>query len=92
MPAHGFWQPIETGPKQGTEVLLNYEGSVHEGRYMMKGRDPYQQEGWYWSGFGGGTMTIYNRPSGAVGPIYPSHWMPMPEPPGFAFDGETKHG
>ena len=84
------WQPIETGPKQGTEVLLSLDGCVHEGRYMMAGRDPYLAEGWYWAGFGGSTRTIYNHPSGAVGPIYPSHWMPVPEPPGSVPDAGVK--
>lgn len=63
------WQPIETGPKHGPDVLLSYDNCVHEGRYMMEARDRLP-DGWYWSG--------YNK---AVGPIFPTHWQDLPAPP-----------
>ena len=75
------WQPIETAPKHGPDLLLCDGSSVHEGRFMMAGRDPYSQEGWYWSGYGGGITTIHGHPSGAVGPLVIRHWMPLPAPP-----------
>jgi hypothetical protein len=70
------WQPIETAPKSGMDILLLY-GSVHEGRWHVASSAPDVQRkqkifehGWYWAGF-----------NGPVGPIFPTHWMPLPEPP-----------
>jgi hypothetical protein len=88
------WQPIKTAPKTGQDVLLflgHPGGTVHEGRYMMKGRDPIEPEGWYWAGFGGNLRTIHGHPFGGVGPIYPTHWMPLPEEPAFDPSDDCEH-
>ena len=66
------WQPIETAPRDGTDVLL-YEGGEYERIYMgfyantidRGGKKVYQfwdigSEPWNWE---------------------PTHWMPLPEPP-----------
>lgn len=63
------WLPIESAPKTGGDILLYFSDSVHEGRWMWESRDGLP-DGWYWSG--------YNK---AVGPISPTLWMRLPEPP-----------
>lgn len=62
------WQPIETAPKRG-DVLLWFDNCVHEGCWIRKQREFV--EGWYWAGYS-------ERPTG---PLYPTHWMPLPDPP-----------
>jgi hypothetical protein len=79
------WQPIETAPKDQTWILvwlpLKY---CEEGGTVLKTQwyvhwengkpNPYRQPEWWQhdmcGGFGG-----YN------GPLQPTHWMPLPEPP-----------
>ena len=83
-PAVPQWMPIEAAPKDGTEVLLSngtdvsaghwlhLEGGIHErrdleGRYIDQDEDE-GYDGWIdWSG--------------GMNPK-PSHWMPLPAPPG----------
>ena len=69
------WQPIETAPKDGTHILLARTDSewVCQGRYVC------DDKGWY---------ELNNDASDHWGgEIYPTHWMPLPEPPK---DGESK--
>ncbi len=62
------WQPIETAPKDGTDILL----AAHwRGERWLQGigrwRDERYQEntpGWGWTWYAS-----------------PSHWMPLPNPP-----------
>ena len=59
------WQPIETAPKDGTEILLwDKEFEAYAVGYFLK---PLAQ----WTAFPGGIMDD----------VSPSHWMPLPEPP-----------
>ena len=65
------WQPIETAPKDGTNILLvNRRGLMATGLWMagIRGR------GWF---LRGGTKpdTFFNDHHG------PTHWMPLPPPP-----------
>lgn len=61
------WQPIETAPKDGTDIVLYHRlwegyvrhGCCRDGVWIAE----CGKTGWY-----------------AVG-IPPSHWMPLPEPP-----------
>lgn len=74
------WQPIETAPKDGTEVLLLVKrragipwrqlvGHFMEGGHCIEDHPPID-EGWYfWTGLS------FDKPS------EPTHWMPLPEPP-----------
>lgn len=61
------WQPIETAPKDGTEVLGWLSRSIDE--------QPYVETMWYvpdaevWVGDYDGCRVL------------PTHWMPLPEPP-----------
>lgn len=65
----GEWQPIETAPKDGTELLLFSAGQIDCG---------------YWSTSvwvaSGGAWIIYESRSDTV-ELSPTHWMPLPEPP-----------
>ena len=61
------WQPIETAPMDGTEVLLfgdrfdsAYLCAFHDGEWKYAGRYPD-----CWDG----------------GIVNPTHWMPLPAPP-----------
>lgn len=61
------WQPIESAPTDGTCVLVAEGAAVGEARCYSEG------EGWYWAG---------NAPTDSWGGrVYPTHWMPLPEPP-----------
>lgn len=60
------WQPIETAPQDGTEVLLHCaEGDINVA---------YWDGTWWADTIEGGDVT--RRGSGE-----PTHWMPLPEPP-----------
>jgi hypothetical protein len=64
-PQFGQWQPIETAPKDGSDILL-YEvpaGKTHIG-YFSPVTDMSKKWGNHY-GYG----------------FDPSHWMPLPEPP-----------
>jgi hypothetical protein len=71
------WQPAETAPKDGTRVILFFpslKNKIQVGHYMQtetrdNGEITYQNEGWFFGGFG-----LHNS-------FVPSHWMPLPEPP-----------
>jgi hypothetical protein len=73
------WLPIETAPKDGTEILTvgNDSGAVIATKWLSPGpyvRTPrqnyYRDAGWYWASW-----------SEAVGPVSPTHWRPLPPPP-----------
>ena len=76
------WQPIETAPKDGTEVHGWRRGWAHPAPVYFISReylareydDPLRmEEGWYPScGF------IFDLPEVT---LEPTHWMPLPEPP-----------
>jgi len=64
------WQPIETAPKDGTQVLLHLsDGQATVAEYVMAT-----------DGFAGWEVAHTER-----GAIYlmirATHWMPLPEPP-----------
>ena len=67
------WQPIETAPRDGTEVLIvvphNGKGPVAG---VMLGYVCEDDGDWYDS----------SENARWAGPVYaPTHWMPLPEPP-----------
>lgn len=73
------WEPIETAPKDGREVLMiakraGVSGSFLVGHYMPGGHciedHPPIDAGWY---FWNGCMFDWTS--------NPTHWMPLPEPP-----------
>lgn len=61
------WQPIETAPKDGTEVLLAYPGGlVKSGKWTLFG-------GAYEDHWADGKRPRFGSD--------PTHWMPLPAPP-----------
>lgn len=72
------WQPIETAPKDGTEIL---------GFERMKTGDYFKVV--YWTldgddiyGNGGNPVPGWTAPDdGYVGGFSPTHWQPLPDPP-----------
>jgi hypothetical protein len=80
------WQPIETAPRDGSEVFAWMRGSLVPVAVYFVSReyleeeygDPYYMEaGWYYS---------LGYPFDDALPEYPlddylTHWMPLPDPP-----------
>lgn len=60
------WQPIESAPKDGVEVLAYFEDG---GCYVAACRDGVWIEG------------NYLNPKDAPELFTPTHWMPLPDPP-----------
>ncbi len=74
-PEFGVWQPIETAPKDGSEVLL-YLGPPWNG---------IEKAAWYvhwgnWQAGGIPSDTARDELYG-IGAAVPTHWMPLPPPP-----------
>ena len=78
------WQPIETAPKDGTEILLHGAGRTTYGQWAAPSKTPhlhYQdgfapEEVWeefdpYWASWDGGFTDEHP----------PTHWRPLPPPP-----------
>ena len=68
------WQPIDTAPKDGTDILLFRSGAVHRGRWEKQRY--HERPKPYWSDDlerGLGVIWCREHP--------PTHWMPLPEPP-----------
>jgi hypothetical protein len=73
------WMPIESAPKDGTEILTTGLDSnsviatkwLSPGPYVRGEHSHYHKEdGWYWAGW-----------DGAVGPVRPTKWRPLPPAP-----------
>lgn len=73
------WRPIETAPKDGTDILLAeiqkvdgkwHYGEIDVGCWMREpmSRDEYGRDYWFWA-------SNYGRVE------EPTHWQPLPEPP-----------
>ena len=86
------WQPIETAPKDGTEVLLYAPGRLTYGAWTepsdvpeIKYRDGFAPEPeWeefapFWSSWDGGFTEDHP----------PTHWMPLPAAPGATTKGNA---
>jgi hypothetical protein len=71
------WQPIETAPKDGTQllvcVLYEVDGDVFSERWV----DSFWDGKWLWF------------PKIISAPLPPTHWTPLPPPPTV---GETTNG
>jgi hypothetical protein len=65
------WEPIETAPKDGSDVLAGH--TLKWGMVAVPGCPMRWQEGKWHAHFGGDTY----KP---VEP-QPTHWMPLPSPP-----------
>lgn len=72
----GGWQPIETAPKDGTEIL----GIQYHGRFSDPGIvrwDDSDQEWW-------------DMDADQYG--FPTHWQPLPAPPSRLLNKEDRNG
>ena len=74
------WLPIETAPKDGTEVLVGVDIAtvwiVRNARFV-RGEDwmePESEDGW-WAYCNSVSQEMLE------GIFAPTHWMPMPDPP-----------
>lgn len=77
------WQPIETAPKNGTEVFVYVKGgscfptaaSFKSKEYFLKeyGDEEYMPHGWYWAF---GYPNDFHEET-----INPTHWMHIPADP-----------
>ncbi len=71
------WMPIETAPKDGTRVLLATANEVTSGWWMPFGYEFGRNAdpgGWTDGGVADWGMQHSSE-------LFPSHWMPLPEPP-----------
>lgn len=59
------WKPIETAPKDGTEILLYEPGPA----YVQMGY--WVRDGWL----------MVDAQCGGESSATPTHWLPIPEPP-----------
>lgn len=63
------WQPIETAPSAGHDVLVVVHG---DGRLVV-GEARLHDDGWYWANLDAGDYH--------ASPITPTHWRSLPDPP-----------
>ena len=71
------WQPIETAPRDGTEILMTNGVDVSSGQWFSEYGGTYDQEG---APNGDGCDAGWTDWSGGMQPD-PTHWMPLPPPP-----------
>lgn len=68
------WQPMETAPKDGTNILLlNDKGNMATALWQGEGA----MEGWWLRGNSGHRPDVFFN-----GHRAPTHWMPLPARPG----------
>lgn len=72
------WQPIETAPRDGTEIV-GWNGSYVTVYIWDDSEDDDGHTGWCVSGYSYGGI-LYNLHN-TTGGINPTHWQPLPEPP-----------
>jgi hypothetical protein len=77
------WQPIETAPKDGTEIWLYDPSSVltwdqPSREYLPKA---YQQVGCWATWAQDSHWNMIDMQTGGYIGASPTHWMPLPEPP-----------
>jgi hypothetical protein len=72
------WQPIETAPKDGREILVYCRGYISEGPYTVA----FQGKEWR-ACWGGERVVEYTSEcyTEYKEPLYPTHWQPLPDPP-----------
>jgi hypothetical protein len=62
------WKPIETAPKDGTDIILFLDGVVIQG---------------WWAGAGWEVVSLFSHGCGCCSSMNEpaTHWMPLPKPP-----------
>ena len=70
------WQPIETAPKDGGDIILTDGNSSHVGRWCDSDLPEYP-----WR-FLDSTYKLEDELNGwRAGKYGPTHWQPLPKPP-----------
>lgn len=64
------WKPIESAPKDGTEIIILLLGHAVSARWL-ENEPGYSGSGW---------VTLESR-EGFYMPEVPKYWMPLPQPP-----------
>ena len=64
------WQPIESAPKDGTEILCLVDGGIYPAVYTDDYFGDYRFVGWW-----------ERNNHYPFNDDVPTHWMPLPEPP-----------
>ncbi|MFN7883105.1 MAG: DUF551 domain-containing protein [bacterium] len=72
------WQPIDTAPKDGSEVILWHADYMAFGYHSPKGW-MVTNNGDYLDGGHGNDYLCNTKKYASYQP--PTHWMPLPEPP-----------
>jgi hypothetical protein len=77
------WQPIETAPKDGTNILIATTGNlIRAGIYRSEVPsvcEAHWQNGWYEEKVSGWQLANCDEEYGCL--TEATHWMPLPEPP-----------
>lgn len=73
------WQPIETAPKDGTEILIFRPIGTQHDPWMFVAT--WQQCDGCGSVVDGGIFMSNACVDSYVGTTHATHWMPLPEPP-----------
>lgn len=81
MPVRDSWQPIETAPKDGTDILICKAWDASGNPMCENSHALFTQRAAWWAGENGGngSWIVYN--SMALDPecfFEPTHWMPVP--------------
>ena len=68
------WQPIETAPKNETDILVATSSGGQYVVFWLAARDGFEhdQGGWYVNAGSGDGLPLYE---------IPTHWMSLPEKP-----------
>ena len=72
------WKPIETAPKDGTEILA-VEVSGHVPTVTIWGRSDFAVV--HWDEIAGAWRDCSDLGAAGLDPFEPQYWMPLPEPP-----------
>lgn len=73
------WQPIETAPKDGTEII-GWNGKFVTAISWLSDKDDNGHTGWCCSGYTDGGMLYYLH-NALSDENQPTHWKPLPAPP-----------
>jgi hypothetical protein len=66
----GEWQPIETAPKDGSRIILWWNGRAVEGYWFNNSTHMSQRSGW----------TFCDQCIAWLEAVNPTMWQPMPRP------------
>jgi len=81
------WQRIETAPRDGVAILImNNDAPGNESGHAETccEHNTYVAAWWANEGDGGEWVCYMDRIEEPICPIDPTHWMPLPVPPGSA--------